>query len=160
MNLRDRSAELRFGALLLLWGILIAGCRTGPPLPPADFSAPGWSVQQGQAVWKPNARRPELAGELLVATNTSGSLFTQFTKDPFPLATAQTTAERWQISFAAGRHSWQGSGQPPNLFLWFQLPPALRGESLPRPWKFSRGPDSWRLEDPHSGEWLEGRFFQ
>ena len=153
-----RNAALQLCALLL-FAVCVTGCQTGPPLPPTDLSAPGWFVQQGQAVWKPNARRPELTGELLVATNASGGLFVQFTKDPFPLATAQTTAEHWQISFAAGRHSWRGNVPPPNLFLWFQLPPALRDEVLPRPWKFSRTADSWRLEDPHSGQWLEGRFF-
>ena len=160
LNPRSRSIKLQLGAMLFLLAVLVAGCRTAPPLPPADFSAPGWSVQQGQAVWKPNSRRPELAGELLVATNTTGSTFVQFTKDPFPLATTQTTAESWQISFAAGQRSWRGRGRPPNLFMWFQLPAALRAEALPRPWKFTRAADSWRLGDPHGGEWLEGRFFQ
>ena len=159
MNPHDRSAELRPGALLVLLAVLVAGCRTAPPLPPADFSAPGWRVQQGQAVWKPGSRRPELAGELLVATNHSGAMLVQFLKDPFPLATAQTTAESWQIHFAAGRRSWRGRWPPPGLFLWFHLPAALRDESLKRPWKFSRTADSWRLENARSGEWLEGGFF-
>jgi len=70
-------------ALLLILG---AGCRTANPLPPADFSAPGWRVQQGQAVWKPSASRPELAGDLLLATNVNGNMFIQFSKMPFPVA--------------------------------------------------------------------------
>lgn len=146
--------------LLFLIAVLATGCRTGAPLPPADFSAPGWRVQQGQAVWKPRSNRPELAGELLLATNSNGSMLVQFTKDPFPLVTAQTTAESWQISFAAGRRSWRRQGKPPGLFLWFQLPAAMRGEKPKGPWTFSRGADLWRLENPSNGEWLEGGFFQ
>lgn len=145
--------------ILLLGAALIAGCKTAPPLPPADLSGPGWRVQQGQGVWKPGARRPELAGDLLVATNANGSVFVQFVKDPFPLATAQVGEGRWQMDFAAGRRTWRGRGAPPNRFLWFQIPAALRDEKLAGAWRFFRRPDSWRIENPRSGEWLEGRFF-
>ena len=70
-------------ALVLLLGV---SCRTASPLPPADFSAPGWRVQQGQAVWKPTKTKPELAGELILATRTNGDFLVQFTKTPFTLA--------------------------------------------------------------------------
>lgn len=148
-------------ACLALWLVLVlAGCRTAPPLPPANLAAPGWQMQQGQAIWKANFNRPELAGDLLVATNAHGEMLVQFIKEPFPLATAQTTAEQWQIDFAAGRRSWRGRGKPSRWFLWFHIPAALRDEPLPRPWRFSRKADSWRLENPRRGEWLEGRFYQ
>ena len=151
----------RLAAFALLLGLtLVAGCKTAPPLPPADLSSPGWRVQNGQAIWKPGSRHPELVGDLIMATNVDGRAFVQFTKDPFPLATAQTTSERWQINFSGGHRSWRGRGQPPRFFLWFQLPPALRGEELKSPWKFSHTGDSWRLENPRRGEWLEGRFFE
>ena len=84
--------------------VLCAGCRTTPPLPPADFSAPGWHVQQGQAVWKPSQSRPELAGDLLLATNVNGNFFLQFSKMPFPLATARVSGDRWQIEFGADKY--------------------------------------------------------
>lgn len=136
------------------------GCRSIPPLPSADFSAPGWHVRQGQAVWKPAGNRLELAGELLLATNANGNFLVQFTKTPFPLATAQVAGENWQIEFGSGEHSWRGRGRPPSRFVWFQLPAALTGEDLQYSWKFSPGKNnSWRLENPRTGESLEGEFF-
>ncbi len=144
-------------ALLMLG----AGCRTANPLPPADFSAPGWRVQQGQAVWKPSSSRPELAGDLLLATNVNGNFFIQFSKMPFPLATAQVSGEQWQIEFGADKYSWHGRGKPPNRFGWFQLPCALRETNGGGGWKFTRvESNSWRLQNPRTGETLEGEFFQ
>ena len=55
-------------------------------MPPADFSLPGWQAHQGQAVWKPSKKRPELAGDLLLATNANGNYVIQFSKIPFTLA--------------------------------------------------------------------------
>lgn len=140
--------------------MLCAGCRTAQPLPPADFSAPGWRVQQGQAVWKPSASRPELTGDLLLATNVNGNFFIQFSKMPFPLATAQVSGGQWQIEFGADQYSWHGNGPPPNRFGWLQLPRALLGTSIGSNWKFTRvETNSWRLENPRTGETLEGEFF-
>jgi hypothetical protein len=143
-----------------LWLILGAGCRTANPLPPADFSAPGWRVQQGQAVWKPSSHQPELAGDLLLATNANGNVFLQFSKMPFPLATAQISGGQWQIEFGADKYSWQGRGTPPDRFAWFQLPRALLDTNLGGNWQFERvKTNSWRLENPLTGETLEGEFF-
>jgi hypothetical protein len=147
-------------SLALLIAVLAAGCRTAPPLPPADFSAPGWRVQQGQAVWKPSSSRPELAGDLLLATNANGNFFVQFSKIPFPLATAQMSGGQWQIEFGADRFSCHGNGTPPDRFVWFQLPQALLGENLHGDWHFQNAmTNSWRLENAHTGETLEGEFF-
>ncbi|HEY5232653.1 MAG TPA: hypothetical protein VIK35_03865 [Verrucomicrobiae bacterium] len=150
-----------FGApLVFLLAVLAAGCRTAPPLPPADFSAPGWQVQQGQAVWKPSSSSPELAGDLLLATNANGNFFVQFSKIPFPLATAQVSGDLWQIEFGADKFSWHGSGTPPDRFAWFQLPRALLGENLDGGWQFKNvETNSWRLENPRTGETLQGEFF-
>jgi hypothetical protein len=161
MKPRVGSAGLRPGRLpLLLMAVLAAGCRTGPPLPPADLSAPGWRVQQGQAVWKPSSNRPELAGDLLLATNVNGNFFVQLSKMPFPLATAQISGEQWQIEFGADKYSWRGRGTPPDRFAWFQLPRALLDTNASRGWKFTHpASSSWRLENPRTGETLEGEFF-
>jgi hypothetical protein len=151
-----RSIFILF-ALLFFLG---AGCRTATPLPPADFSAPGWRVQHGQAVWKPASSRPELAGDLLLATNVNGNCFLQFSKIPFPLATAQVSGDQWQIEFGADKYSWHGHGAPPNRFGWFQLPNALRDTDIGGDWRFTRiETNSWRLENSHTGETLEGEFF-
>ena len=145
---------------LLIVTVISAGCRTSPPLPAADLSAPGWRVQQGQAVWKPTRSRPELAGELILATRTNGNFFVQFSKPPFNLAVAQVRNGQWQIEFGTGERRWRGPGEPPARFAWFQLPRALAGGSLKNSWHFTRmAPDSWRLENPRTGESLEGGFF-
>jgi hypothetical protein len=155
-----RPTKLKFYLFLLLLAAAVFGCRTAPPLPPADFSAPGWRVQQGQAIWKPSSNRPELAGDLLLATNANGNFFIQFSKIPFPLATAQISGSQWQIEFGADRFSWHGSGTPPDRFAWFQLPRALLGENLDGNWQFKNTTtNSWHLENPRTGESLEGEFF-
>ena len=153
---------MRRAIFILSVGLLMfgAGCATTHPLPPADFSAPGWRVQQGQAVWKPSSTRPELAGDLLVATNVNGNLFIQFSKIPFPLATAQVSGDQWRIQFGADQYAWHGRGAPPNRFGWFQLPRALLDANPGGNWKFTRvETNSWRLQNSRTGETLEGGFF-
>ena len=135
------------GAALILAG---AGCRTSHPFPQVDVSAPGWRVRQGQALWKPPGKRPELAGDILIATNQNGNFFVQFSKTPFPLVTAAITGADWQIEFGANTYSWHGRGKPPQRFLWFGLPAALS----------SNAPDGrLQLSAPRTGETLDVRLF-
>ncbi len=147
------------GALLLgLAGTL--SCRTSAPLPPANLSAPGWRVFSGQALWKPSRQHAELAADLMLATNSTGDYLVQLTKDPFPLVTAEVIGGQWQIQFQAGRYSRSGYGPPPARFPWFQLPPALRGAAPGPDWRFEWvNTNAWRLENPDTGETLEGAFF-
>jgi hypothetical protein len=160
MNPRDRRTVLQLGGLLFVLAVLIAGCRTAPPLPPADFSAGGWQVRQGQAIWKPAKTRPELAGEILLATQTNGNFLVQFTETPFPLAAARVADGQWQIEFGAGQRRFAGRGQPPSRLVWFQLPRALAGEGLKKTWHFTHpSTETWRLENWFTGESLEGGFF-
>lgn len=143
--------------LALSFGV---SCRTANPLPPADLSSPGWQIRQGQAIWKPPGNRPELTGDMLLATNDAGDFFAQFTKNPFPLVTAEAFGGEWQIEFGAGEHSWRGRGEPPARFIWFVLPHALLNEKLPGNWRFENvTTNSWRLQNPKTGETLEGGFF-
>ena len=161
LKLPNRRAGLPSSTLLLfLLAALVAGCRTPPPLPPADLSAPGWRVQQGQAIWKPTRTRPELAGELLCATNANGNFFVQFSKPPFNLATAQMINGQWQIEFGNNVRRWTSRGEPPSRFAWLQLSRALSGATLKNNWRFTRtAPDAWCLENSRTGEILEGGFF-
>lgn len=143
--------------LTILLAVVATGCRTAPPLPPADFSSDGWQVRHGQAVWKPSKGRPELAGELIFATNANGDSFVQFDKTPFTLAVARVVGDRWQINLGGGRYVANGKVPPPRRFAWFQFPRALAGEELRSPWTFSQPTkDSWRLENFWTGETLEG----
>src|SRR5262245_61422206 len=90
-----RRVSLCFPFLVLAISTLTA-CRT-VPLPPANLAEPGWVLREGQAVWRPNREAPELAGDILLATNISGRTFVQFTKTPFPLVIVQSTTNSWQI---------------------------------------------------------------
>lgn len=165
------DGQTRFPSFILhlpfwLWAawiwvaLLLTSCRSTNPPRAVDLSAPGWRVQQGQAVWKPSSGRPEIAGDLLLATNASGNIFVQFTKDPFPLVTAENADGQWLIEFGADEHSWDGRGEPPTRFVWFQLPRALLGGKPAGNWHFENvTTNSWRLENRQSGETLEGGFF-
>jgi len=127
---------------------------------PVDLAQPGWRAQQGQALWQPPRHRPEMAGDLLLATNVNGDFFIQFTKTPFTIATAEVSGAQWQIQFGAREYHRSGRGAPPLGFVWFELPRALGGLPPGAPWKWERRPGGgWRLENPRGGESLEGRFF-
>jgi hypothetical protein len=158
LNLKAKTC--RNSASFLFALAFCASCRTPGRLPPADFSAPGWHVQQGQAIWKPAKNHPELAGDLLLATNAGGNFFVQFSKNPFPLVTAQISGDRWQIEFGVDEHAWRGHGATPKRFVWFQLPRALMVENVSPNWQFEQATtNAWRLANPRTGETLEGRFF-
>jgi hypothetical protein len=142
-----------------LWLLMVVGvsCRSVPSLPPADLSAPGWRLRQGQAVWKPAANKPELAGELLLATRTNGDFLIQFTKTPMSLAAAQFVGGRWQIEFGNHDYVRRGHGQPPARFVWFQLHHALAGAGLSSDWHIRHtATNAWKLENTRTGEMLEG----
>ena len=144
--------------LALLAGLApCAGCRTAAPSSLFTASGPGWHVQEGQALWRPGSRYPELGGELVMASDAEGRCTIQFTKTPLPLVLAQTTRTNWLIEFPARRMSFSGHRAPPTRFAWLYLHAALSGASLPSTLRFQRKPDGgWRLENTRSGETVEG----
>ena len=144
--------------VLLLFGL--TACKSIAPLPEANLSESGWNVRQGQAVWRSKKDAPEIAGEILLATNATGRAFVQFTKTPFPFVIAQTTTNAWQIEAPAENRRFARFGAPPQGILWFQLPPALAGEKLPARWRWNNSGETWRLENRWTGEALEGYFAQ
>src|SRR5881296_2669342 len=84
----------------LFWFVSVLGCcacRTASLLSPANLSGPGWTIREGQAVWRPKTEAPEIAGELLVATHRNGETFLQFTKTPLAFVVARITTNRWHI---------------------------------------------------------------
>jgi len=144
----------------LFWMVTVLGCaacRTVPPLAPANLSEPGWTIREGQAVWRPKIGAPEIAGELLVATHRNAQTFLQFTKTPLPLVVARLTTNRWQIEFVTDHRAFSGHGQPPSRFGWLQLARCVAGAAPPAKWHWEKLPDDrWRLENQISGETFEG----
>jgi len=144
----------------LFWMVTVLGCaacRTVPPLAPANLSEPGWTIREGQAVWRPKIGAPEIAGELLVATHRNGQTFLQFTKTPLPLVVARITTNRWQIEFVTDHRAFSGHGRPPSRFGWLHLARCVAGAAPPAKWHWEKLPDDrWRLENRISGETFEG----
>lgn len=106
-----------------------------------------WKLRQGQAVWN------GIAGELLVATNTTGDFVIEFSKPPITIVNAQRSGERWQVEFPAEQKKYQGSGAGPSRIIWLRLAPALAGTASE--WKITTNNVGWRMENKH-GETLEG----
>ncbi len=139
---------------LLLTLLLLSGCASAPP-PALDLSTPGWTILQGQALWHRKGS-PDLAGELLLATNVDARAFVQFSKPPISLITAQSSATSWAISFPPN-HNYRGMGAPPRRLLWLYLPKFLSGIPADKDWTWEMHTDStWRLEDRKSGQAIEG----
>jgi hypothetical protein len=145
-----------------LWSALLAilvfsgGCQTATQ---SLFTAsgPGWHVQEGQALWRPGRRYPEIGGDLVLASHADGRCLIQFAKTPMTLVSVQTTRTNWLIQFPPRQMSFTGHRRPPVRFAWLYLHAALAGEQLPSALRFERKPDGgWRLENTRSGETLEG----
>ncbi|HYA79005.1 MAG TPA: hypothetical protein VED19_00685 [Candidatus Nitrosopolaris sp.] len=145
-----------------LWSVWLAvlvlscGCRTTTQ---SLFTAsgPGWHVQQGQALWRPQHGLPEFGGDLVLAGDTHSRALIQFDKTPLSLVFVQTTPDHWLIRFPQRQVSFSGHGPGPIRFAWLYLPAALAGEQLPSPLHFEHKPDGgWRLENTRTGETLEG----
>ena len=163
---------------------LVIGCRTVAPLPPVNLSEPGWTLRQGQAVWQSQRDAPEIAGELLLATNPDGRALLQFTKTPLPFVTAQLSGDAWQIEFTPQQRRFAGMGTAPPRLLWVHLAGAL-GQApiehrqnantsaaadhahgapirqarlrLPEPLHFEWADEhSWKLENRDTGEAISG----
>ncbi len=144
-------------ALYLLIALLLTGCSTLAPLPPADLSAPGWTVKRGQAVWKFGNEAPEVVGDLVVAVRAEGEMFSQFSKAPLTVAVARVAASHWELDLAMFQRRLTGRGTPDNRFAFFQLARQIGHLELPAPWVFSTEADGrWRLANPRTGEYLEG----
>ena len=149
-----RPALIAFIASLLA---LCPGCRSLTPLPEANLQQPGWKVREGQAVWQSKRAAPEIAGELLVATRPEGDSYVQFTKNPFPMVTARTTATQWQIESPLQNRRYTGRGHPPARIVWLLLPKVLTGATPPAGWTWQQiDRTQWRLSNRSTGETLEG----
>lgn len=133
---------------------LLTGCRSTPVPVTAVHPA---SVRTGQAVWRPAAGAGEVAGELLVVTQADGVRLVEFAKPPHSLAQARLGASGWEFT-APDRRVLRGRGAPPGQPVWPAVLLWLRDGQPPAGWQ-AEGPaadGSWRLENPATGERLEG----
>jgi hypothetical protein len=145
-----------FSAILLAGSLFLSGCQTSTQ---SLFNAtnPGWHVQQGQALWRPQRGLPEFGGELVVATDDTGRCLIQFDKTPMAILSAQITTNRWLITFPQRNYSFSGRGSGSTRFSWVYLPAALAGKPLPKELHFENKLDGgWRLENSRTGETVEG----
>ena len=141
---------------LLAGLVLFSGCQTATQKL-FTASGPGWRVQQGQALWRPERGLPEFGGDLVFASDQAGRCLIQFDKTPMEMVSAQTTSNRWLIKFPQRQMSFSGHTPVPARFAWLYLPAALTGNPLPSALNFERKPDGgWRLENSRTGETLEG----
>ena len=163
---RTKKRPASFLALLALSALLllpVTGCKTfePKPLPPVDLSQPGWTVREGQAIYKRNRNTPEIAGDIIVATKGPDRAFVQFSKTPFPLVVAQSAPGRWQVETPTDNKRYSGRGQPPKRLIFLYLPRMLAGLPPPKNWTWQKKENNgWRLENHSNGEYLEGFFTQ
>jgi len=135
--------------------VLFPGCATRQPMPRIDLAEPGWTKLTGQAVW----HRPpdlELAGDLVLAF-TNGQSFVEFTKGQFTVINAQRQGGRWNAEFFSKR-VFSGRGSPPSRIPWLHLAEAVRTGSTPKGWTWTNSGGKWKLQNPRSGESIEGFF--
>jgi hypothetical protein len=144
-------------SLSLLALVCLCGCYShrGYSWPSFDLSQPGWRVWNGQAVWQPGKSLPELAGDVMVAVNTNGSAFVQFSKT-LPFATARLDGRRWQIEFPAGNRLYSGRYPLPAHFAWLQLPALVEGMPASKAWTEQGRLNQWQIANHRAGETLRG----
>ena len=149
-----------FALVILLQSALLSciSCKTTTPLPKVNLLEPGWTVRQGQAVWRLEHGTREIAGDLVVATGTDDRSLVQFSKSPFTLVIAQSATNHWEVEFPPQNKSYAGRGHPPLRLIWLYLPRVLAGHPPPKGWIWQKDTTQWHLENPATGESLEGYF--
>jgi hypothetical protein len=155
---RWEKCEKNLWLMPLLLVFFVAGCAT-VSFPPINLKNPGWTVRQGQAIWYRRRGGEGIAGDILVATRPNGRAFVQFSKNPFPIAIAQSSPKAWSIEFPPENKHYSGHGSPPQRIILLQLPRVLTGLPPPPGWSWRKlGNGGWRLENQVSGESLDVYF--
>jgi hypothetical protein len=109
-------------------------------------------------VWRLENGTREIAGDVVVATGPDQRSFVQFSKTPFPLVIGQSATKRWAVEFPPQNKHYAGRGIPPQRVMWLILPRVLAGSPPPKGWIWRQDSTQWHLENPATGESLEGYF--
>jgi hypothetical protein len=151
------GSERRLTALLLIVLWFAPACQTRGPLEPVNLQAPGWTLREGQAIWRTSRSGPELAGDLLLATRNNSSFYVQFSKGPIPLITSQSSAGGWSVQLPAQNKRYSGRHPPPGRLIFLQLARLVAGNHPPNGWSWRHEENGrWKLENPRTGESVEG----
>ena len=144
---------------LALISLLVLGGCVSPGGPPAvALDAPGWTVRQGQALWRSEAKKPEIAGDIILSTHPAGGSSIQFLKT-LPILSARVWPGGWEFHYIPENERHSGGGNPPKRVVWLQLLRALEGREVADRWTVARPSDRYIvLENPNSGERLEVQF--
>lgn len=153
------GSHLSLIASLLAASLLSVGCATSSSTAAKseriDLSAPGWTIRQGQALWKPGTDKPEIAGELVVASHPTAGSYIQFSKT-LPILSGRITSSGWEFENTTENKQYSGGGNPPSRIVWLQLLRAIEGQEISGRWTVARpSKDFVTLEDEHRGERLQ-----
>ena len=156
MSARARAARApRFAArwCACLAMLALCACAGTAHWPKVDLTESGWRVWTGQALWTPAGDRPPIAGEVILARRAGDEIFVSFSKPPLPIFTARTLAGQWRIDMLEGGQSHSGRGEPPQRFVWLDLPGLLEG-GIPRGnWTIvESAAEEWSIRNPETGE--------
>ena len=138
--------------------VFLAACLSPGSRPPVALDAPGWRVRQGQALWRTEAKKPEIAGDVILSTHPAGGSSIQFLKT-LPILSARVWPGGWEFNNTPENETHSGGGDPPKRVVWLQLLRALEGREVADRWTVARPSDRYIvLENPNSGERLELQF--
>jgi hypothetical protein len=142
--------------LCLSLAFFLTACRTPSGMPAVNLAEPGWALRQGQAVWRSGTGKPDIAGELLLATRGDRAVL-QLSKTPLPFVTVQTSGAQWHIEFVPQRRTFHGVGEASVRLSWVHLARALNGVNPPALLVFQySAQQGFILENPQSGEMISG----
>lgn len=147
-------------SIVFLTGLILGGCTTptSTGLVPFDVTEPGWEMVERPAIWRPSSDAEELVGELLLAMHPDGRVLVQFSKQWVPIISAQMTPDAWSLHSTLQGRGQQGTGDPPDSLIWFQIDMLPPDPLDPEVWRVSVFPDKrWRLMHRVTGETLEGK---
>ena len=133
LSLNTPVQRIEISCIVCLLALIVSSCHTSPKAASRiDLSGPDWRTRQGWALWRTKKDAPEIAGEVIIGTNSTGRAFLQFLKNPLPLVTAENTPDHWSIEFVPERRSFSGGGTPPVQLTWLHLLRARQGIKVPK----------------------------